>query len=266
MRILCDTHTHTIYSRHAYSTVEECVRAAAEAGLQLYGATDHYSTMVYPERAGVPDVRDYQYFMNYRMWPRTWHGVELMHGCEADIVDVEGHLFGHDVPVTRTLGGDRRRKETTLKAIVFRDCDYVVASVHGKDFARGATKVQLSDMYLRVLEEPKVLVLGHIGRSGLRIDVDAVVTGSRDRHKLIEVNEQSLAKPDSAKRCRYIVERCAELGCPVVVNSDAHIACDIGRFDRTLALFDELGFPEELVANRDAASFHRALEAAGLGL
>ena len=121
-------------------------------------------------------------------------------------------------------------------------------------------------MYLRVLEEPKVLILGHIGRSGLRIDVDAVVTGARDQHKLIEVNEQSLAKPDSAKRCRYIVERCAELGCPVVVNSDAHIACDIGRFDRTLALFDELGFPEELVANRDAASFHRALEAAGLGL
>ena len=34
-RIKCDTHTHTLYSRHAYSTIEENVRAAAERGLEL---------------------------------------------------------------------------------------------------------------------------------------------------------------------------------------------------------------------------------------
>ena len=45
LHIRCDTHTHTIYSRHAYSTVEENVRAAAELGIGLLGSTDHYSSM-----------------------------------------------------------------------------------------------------------------------------------------------------------------------------------------------------------------------------
>ena len=33
--IKCDTHTHTLFSKHAYSTIEENVRAAAEAGMEL---------------------------------------------------------------------------------------------------------------------------------------------------------------------------------------------------------------------------------------
>lgn len=264
MRILCDTHTHTLYSRHSYSTVEECVRAAAEAGLELYGATDHFSRMLFPEREGMPDLRDYQFYLNFGVWPRVWHGVEVMHGCEADIVDLEGNLFGHDVPVTHHLGGDVRPTPTTLLRAVLGQCDYVVASVHGQDFARQATAKQVTHMYLSVLDEPKVLTLGHIDRTEAPFDVDAVVCEARDRHRLVEVNETSLRRPGSADRCRHVVERCAELGCPVVVNTDAHISYDVGRFDCALALFDELGFPEELVANRTAASFHEALAAAGL--
>ena len=264
MRILCDTHTHTLFSRHSYSTVEECVRAAAERGLELYGATDHYSSMLYPEHNGQHDVRDFQFYMNYDVWPRVWHGVQVMHGCEADIVDLDGRLFGHDVPVTHTLSGDVRWKETTLKETVFRQCDYVVASVHGKDFAKDASTAQVTEMYIRALDDPKVLMLGHIGRTGLPIDVDAVVTAARDRHKLIEINETSLQRSGVIKRCKPIAERCAELGCSVAVNSDAHIATDVGRFDLALGLLAFLDFPEELIANRNAAAFKEALTAAGL--
>ena len=52
--------------------------------------------------------------------------------------------------------------------------------------------------------------------------------------------------------------------CPVAVNTDTHIAFWIGHFDRALALLEELRFPEELVVNRTAESFHAALAAAGL--
>ena len=33
-KILTDTHTHTIFSGHAYSTIEENVRAAKEQGME----------------------------------------------------------------------------------------------------------------------------------------------------------------------------------------------------------------------------------------
>ena len=266
MRILCDTHTHTIFSRHAYSTIDECVRAAAERGLELYGATDHFSCMLFPDRPGGPSLRDYQFILNFHDWPRLWHGVYVVRGCEADIVDLEGHLFGHDVPVTHGIAGDAYKEPTTLLASVLKECDYVVASVHGQDFARGASYAEVTEMYLRALEGPKVLTLGHIDRTEAAFDVDAVVTAARDQHRLIEVNDNSLGRPEPAKRCRRVVERCAELGCPVVVNSDAHIACGIGHFERSLALLDELDFPEELVSNRTAESFLAALEAAGLGI
>lgn len=263
MRILCDTHTHTIFSGHAYSTIEECVRAAAERGLELYGATDHFSSMLSPEPDGVPDLRDYQYFLNYGSWPRVWHGVQVMHGCEADIVDLDGNLFGYDVEVKNGLDGRILSQSTTLKERIFRGCDYVIASVHNDDFARGASTAEVTRMYVNALDDPMVLTLGHIGRTGLPIDVDVVVREARDRHKLIEVNEASLFRGDAIwGRCRHIVERCAELGCSVVVNSDTHIATGIGRFEQSIALLDEVGFPEELVADRDAEAFLTAMTAA----
>ena len=41
----CDIHTHTMFSAHAYSTIEENVYWAAERGLQVLGSADHLSSM-----------------------------------------------------------------------------------------------------------------------------------------------------------------------------------------------------------------------------
>ena len=93
----CDVHTHTFFSRHAYSTVRENVLAARDAGLELLGVTDHFSDMLFPGADLThADLRDYQYFINTTTWPRTWEGVRLLHGAEADIRTLDGRLFGQD--------------------------------------------------------------------------------------------------------------------------------------------------------------------------
>lgn len=253
-RFACDPHTHTIWSRHAYSTVEENVRAAANRGLELIGITEHYAALVHPTL----DIRDFQYFLNFEVWPETWHGVRLLHGAEADIVDVEGHLFGWDTAITRGLTGARVRREQTLKECVFEGCDYVIASIHNKDFTLDESIVANTQMYLNALADPKVLMLGHIGRSGVEFDFDEVIKAARDCGKLIEINEHSHhghLKGDSVARCRTIAERCAELGCMVAVSSDAHISCAVGDFTSVEALLDEIHFPEELVVTRDSETF-----------
>ncbi len=261
LQLACDVHTHTLYSRHAYSTIEENVRAAAELRLELLGSTDHYSSMLYSEvgnieRAQGYDLRDFQYFLNYGAWPRVWHGVRLLHGCEADIVDLDGHLFGHDVPLTHEINGNPLRRQLTLKERIFRDCDYAIASVHRDDFARGASLAQTTRMYLRALEDPKVLILGHVGRAGVPFDVGEVLAATRERGKLIEINEATfVSHPSATGTCRRLAERCAEEGVMISTGTDSHISCGIGHFDHVRSMLEEIRFPRKLVATRDAETF-----------
>ena len=259
LSVTCDVHTHTLFSRHAYSTIEECVRTASERGVQLLGSTDHFGNMLFEN----PSFLDFQYFINRDLWPREWMGVTLLRGIEADIVDLEGHLYGWDHYISTNLTFDPAPTRTLLD-FARKGSDFTIASIHGKHWAAGASAAQLTRMYVNVLEEPSVLILGHIGRSGLGFEIDPVVKAARDQHKLIEVNEHSFHYGESVGRCRAILERCAELGCQVSLATDAHIATDIGLMPRSLAMLEELDFPEELVASRAPQTFLAAIRAAGL--
>ena len=264
IRLACDVHTHTLFSRHAYSTVAEDAAAASERGLELLGVTDHFSEMLFDN----PSLRNFQYFQNMELWPRIWHGVRLLHGCEADIVDTDGHLFGHDMAITEEITGTPR-KPTTLKDVVFGGCDYVIASVHNRTFTLDATPAQNSQMYINALQDPKVLILGHIGRSHVKFELDPIIEAARDLGKLIEINNSSLTgrnREGSFGPCARIAERCAELGCHVSYGSDAHICCDIGRQNHTREVLESVDFPRELVACRSAEAFLAAMGRAGLAV
>lgn len=264
MRVLCDVHTHTIFSRHAYSTIEENVRAAAACGCELLGSTDHFSDMLFETQS----MKNFQHFINTPVWPREWHGVTLLRGCEIDIVDTQGRLFADDIVLKSLITGASFR-ERTLQEDVLSSCDYAIASLHRSDFIAHNTPVQNTEMYIKALEHPKVLILGHIGRSGADLDIDALVEAARDMHKLIEINACTLLssrRTRAHERCRTLAERCAELGCSISVGSDAHISTEIGQLDAVTNLLEEIHFPEELIACSSRDRFLGALESAGLSL
>lgn len=262
----CDIHTHTLFSRHAYSTIGECVAEAEAAGLELLGSTDHYSIMISAAPSNSPAfVRDYQHFINFDVWPREWNGVYVMRGVEADIVDLRGNLFGWDIVLREGITGSAFLNEHTLKEHVWSRVDYAIASIHDRTFAEGASIAQTTDMYVRVLEDEKVLAIGHPGRAGVPFDVDAVLLAAKEHGKLIEINEHSFQRHYGTichQSCRRIAERCAELGVMIATSTDAHIACDVGRFDAVRALLEEIHFPLELVATRSKDAFLQVLGAA----
>ena len=41
MKDILDIHSHTIASGHAYNTLYEMARAAADNGMELFGSSDH---------------------------------------------------------------------------------------------------------------------------------------------------------------------------------------------------------------------------------
>lgn len=264
MQLRCDVHTHTLYSRHAYSTILENVRSAKEAGLELLGSTDHFSSMLYPE---YENIRHYQYLCVSHTWPKEIDGVRLLQGCEVDIVDLDGHLFGYDIPIAKNIDGDfyNDKKTLSLYERVTRKMDYVIASVHKHSFADSATPLECTKLYLEALRNKKVLILGHIGRSGLPFEINPVLLAAKESHKLIEINEHSMDSGNHCiDRCRAIAIRCAELSVPISVSSDAHFALRIGQLDKVKKLLSEIHFPEELIATRSKDSFLSAMKDAGL--
>ena len=84
MEFTFDLHTHTVASGHAYSTVQEMAKAAADKGLKLLGITEHAQ--------GIPGTCDEIYFHNMRIIPRKMYGIDLMFGSEINIIDHDGTL------------------------------------------------------------------------------------------------------------------------------------------------------------------------------
>lgn len=233
--------------------------------MELLATTDHFSPMLF---ARPEDPRNYQYLSTQYEIPEEWMGVRLLKGCEADIVDMEGHLFGYDIPIERIITGDPlpERERGSLLERTTRKLDYIIASVHGREFAKNAGRAACTELYLRALEQPKVFILGHIGRSGLPVELDPILLLAKEKHKLVEINEHSLGGGEAVEsRCREIAIRCAELDVPISVSTDAHISCDIGRFEHVPSMLREIHFPEELIASRDKESFLAMLERSGVG-
>ena len=261
-QIKCDIHTHTLYSMHAYSTILENISGAADAGLEVLGSADHFSCMTAVEA----NLRNYQFFINQEVWPREHKGVFVLRGAEADIVTLDGGLFGQDISPAQNISGRLFKREHTLFERCTESLDYLVASVHNDEFTKDASLAQTTQMYVGALENPKVFVLGHTGRSAVPFDLDEVLTVAKEKHKLIEINEHTFgqSKDGSNKACVKIAERCAELGVGITVSTDAHIATDIGRFDLSQRFLESIHFPQELIMNRSREVLLNEMALAGV--
>ena len=83
-KILIDAHTHTVASGHAYSSLQEMAKAAADKGLEVLGITEHGPS--------VPGTCPTLYFKNMFVVPRRMYGIRLLMGCEINILDTKGQL------------------------------------------------------------------------------------------------------------------------------------------------------------------------------
>lgn len=228
MKILVDTHTHTSASAHAYSTLEENVRHAADIGLEAIAMTNH--------APGMPDAPHIWHFMNMAAnIPREIGGVKILYGVEADIMDTDGTL--------------------DIEAGVLSMLDVVIASMHRDTFTPQTRKAH-TQAYLNVLQNPYVDIIGHSGSPDYEYNVDTVLAMAKKEGKMIEINNNShLVRRGNIENCKHIAQRCMELGVYVVVGSDAHISCNVGNFSEAVNMLSEIGFPEELIANTSLDKF-----------
>ena len=227
IQIAADLHCHTLASAHAYSTVTELAGAAAERGLQAVACTDH--------GVGIEDAPHLWHFMNLKILPPRIGGVRVLHGVEANVMDMTGRL---DMP------------ENVLESL-----DVVVASMHCGLTPEG-TKEACTQAWLAVAANPLVDIIGHSGTPCYAYDYEAVIPEFGRCGKVVEINENTFAvRQSSLANCRRIAALCKRHGVRVAVDSDAHYHGAVGRVDSCLRLLEELDFPPELIVNGSAANF-----------
>jgi len=223
MKFVADLHTHTIVSGHAYSTLMENAKYASEIGLKILGVTDHGPTM-----PGSPDL---WYFGNFKVLPRELFGVKILYGCEANIIDYEGNI---DLPLEIQKG-----------------LDIMIVSMH-EPIMEGEKSADLNTAtLLKVMDNPYVTILGHIGNPRFPIHEEVIVKKAKEKNILIEINNSSFvsSRKGSDKNCTKIALLCKEFGAQFIVNSDSHFCFSIGNFNVAEKMLNEIDMPEELVIN-----------------
>lgn len=222
MKYEVDTHCHTIASGHAYSTVIENAREAADKGLKMIAITDHGPAMG-------EGINNY-YFGNTIVIPRQIDGVYILRGIEANILDTKGTL---DLPER-----------------YFKKLDIVLAGLHKGCFS-GETVEENTRAVIETMKNPYVDIIVHPGNPEFPLDIDRFVEAAREYNVHIEINNSSftVSRRGSKENCILIAKKAASISAKVCLGSDAHICFDVGNFDEAQEIIKEAGISEENILN-----------------
>jgi putative hydrolase len=227
MKIAVDTHTHSIASVHAYSTIDELARAAWRRGLKGFVITEHG-----PALQGAPHR---YYFGNLRVLPEKIRGVFVFHGAELNIMDTDGRV--------------------DLDRAYIKRLHFVMAGLHEQCFKSQSAETNTRAL-IAAIENPLVDGISHPGNPAFPADFEAVVKAAVRAGKTLEINDSSFrVRAGSAVTCREIAALCKKHGALVTCGSDAHIADDVGNVKTALSVIREAGIDKGYVVNRTLASF-----------
>ncbi|MGL5044729.1 MAG: phosphatase [Plesiomonas sp.] len=217
-----DTHTHTVASTHAYSTIHDYIAQAKLKGIRLFATTDHG-----PETADSPH---HWHFMNLRVLPRVVEGVGILRGIEANIRNVAGEIDCND----------------KMWAVL----DLIQAGLHDPFFIPQDKDVQTQAL-INTIKSGKVQIITHPGNPKFPIHVDEVVQAAAEYRVALEVNNSSfvVSRQGSELTCPAIIDAAKRHGAYLVMGSDSHIAYSLGDFEHSLRLINAANFPHTRLLN-----------------
>lgn len=234
MKLVADCHFHTVNSGHAYSTINEYAKEASEKGLELIGMTDHA-----PAMQGGPTSL---HFANLRAIPDYLHGVEILKGIEANIIDHDGNLDTEKIDLTCL--------------------DIVISSFHTPCIA-ALSKKENTRAIIKSIENSYVNIIGHPDDSRVPLDYKELVKAAADTGVLIEMNNSSLSphsyRLNAAENYEIILEECYKNDVYIIVNSDAHVHTYIGESSEAMEIIKKMGFPKGLIANTSLSLLKKRL-------
>lgn len=230
-----DLHTHTIVSGHAMNTANEMIQAAQEKGLELMAITDHG-----PKTVGGPI--DF-YFSIALQFPRYFNDLDVLIGCEANIMDMNGSL---DLP------------ERYLKRL-----DIVLAGLHKETGWVETSKEKNTKAIIEAMKNPYVDIISHPYNELYEVDVEKLVEASVEYNVPLEVNCLHLGyygrNGIDIKDARDMIQFVRDKQWKLVISSDAHMTSMIGD-DSILDRLNLRNIPQDVILNRSPDAVQKFLE------
>jgi putative hydrolase len=204
-------------------------------GLSALALTDHG-----PALPGGPHR---YHFFALRFIPKYIAGVRIFRGVEANILDNQGTL--------------------DLEPSVLGTLDFVLAGLHESCGYDGRDVDLNTEAVLSAMRNPLVKCISHPGNPMYPLHYEQIAREALATGTALEINNSSLqvSRKGSLGNCERIARLCAQIGTPVMIGSDAHIAQGVGVFDDALRVVEDAGIAEVQVIN---ASFKRLLDFLGL--
>lgn len=236
MQYQVDTHTHTMASSHAYSTIHDYIAVAKQKGIRLFATTDHGPDMA--------DAPHFWHFVNLRVLPRMVDGVGILRGIEANIKNIDGEI---------DYFGD-----------YLSQLDIVLAGFHEPVYPP-SDKATHTKAMINTIKSGKVDIITHPGNPAYPIDIEAVARAAAEYGVALEINNSSfeVSRKGSEANCTAIAKAAKEYGTILVMGSDSHVAFSLGEFSRAKAIIDAAAYPESRLLNSSPSALLTFLAARG---
>jgi len=231
-----DLHMHTTES-DGTNSIREMAEAAIARGLEYIAITDHSKLLAMTN--GMDDQRAIAHAARIRAesdklaeefaakrGPQWEHYEARLKAKEANVPTPTAPfriLAGCEVDIL--LDGSLDLADETLAQL-----DIVIASVHS---GFNQTDAEVTARVLRACENPYVQILGHptgrkvLKREPYKIDIAALLTTAARLGIAVEHN----SAPARSDLSDLHLRQAKELGCKIIVNTDAHVTTELDQLD-----------------------------------
>ena len=231
-----DVHMHTVET-DGHNTIREMAEAALAHGYRYMAITDHSKSLAMTN--GLDETRALQHLERIRAVDREMaERIRVFAGIEVDIL-ADGAL--------------------DLDNEVLAQMDVVIASIHSR-FEQGRT--EMTERVLRALENPYTRILGHptgrllLRRQPVALDIGAVLRRAAELGVAVEHN----AAPERLDLSDRDLRLAKELGCKIVINTDAHNLRDLDKMPYGLRQLRRAWLePADVINTQGADAFLRSL-------
>lgn len=240
MKLLCDMHTHTVYS-HGKNTIEEMVEQARALGLKAVVISDH--------------GRSHPMFgVRKKNFKKMRQEIDALNEKYEDIavyLSVESNITGADGSID--IGKEERQY-----------CDWIYAGYHYgyipasiKDvfhfalrnyltvvfpFMKEKTRRINTEAYLKMMDRYALKMITHPGDK-LPVDIEPIAKKAAEKGVILEINPRHshLSSEELKIALKYDVQ--------FAVNSDAHSVQALGQVQGAESTIKEAGVPSERIVN-----------------